>query len=435
MKNSFLVSLLVNFLFFTSILAQFPQKPEIIRGPYVQNNTTSSAVIYWRTNVPTISQIKYAEKFGKRGKIITDNALTTEHEITITNLKTNSKYFYQITGSKKDKFIDQRQYFKTNPAIGSTQPIRIWALGDFGNSSKNQYNVKDAIINFTKEKPVDVWIWQGDNAYSNGKDDEFQKHVFRVYQDDFFKNTTTYPSPGNHDYAGLHDSSLPPYFKIFNLPANGEAGGVPSGTESYYSVDFGNVHLISLNSEEKAADGTYLYDSTGTQATWLKKDLAANKLPWVVVYWHKPSYSKGSHDSDTELFMYKIREGINPIIEKYNVDLVIAGHSHVYERTHPLRNHFGKDDTFSAGAHVFANSNSTADYIVKQGKPQGVIYIVNGSGGQIGGKQPGFPLNSAIYTNTEIGGSMIIDIENKKLDAKWIAADGRILDKFTITKE
>jgi acid phosphatase type 7 len=303
-------------------------------------------------------------------------------------------------------------------------------LGDFGNSSSNQYKVKDAIVNFTKEKPVDAWIWQGDNAYTYGKDEEFQKHVFRVYQD-----TTSYPAPGNHDYAGLHDSSLPPYFKIFNLPASGEAGGVASGTEAYYSVDFGNVHLVSLNSEEKAADGTYLYDPNGTQATWLKKDLEANKLPWVIAYWHKPSYSKGSHDSDTEDFMYKIREWVNPILEKHNVDLVIMGHSHVYERTHPLRNHFGKDDTFSATDHVFANSSSTSEYIVPKNKPQGVIYIVNGSGGQLGGRQPGFPLNSAIYTNTEIGGSMIIDVKGKKLDAKWIASDGNILDKFSITKE
>lgn len=435
MKTASLLLLFFSTFFHCCTFAQPPQTTEIIRGPYIQNNTTSSALVHWRTNLPTISQVKYSNKLGRRGKIITDNNLTTEHEITIPNLQINTKYYYKITSSKKVKLKDAKQYFKTNPAIGSTQPIRIWALGDFGCSSATQIKVKDAIVNYTKDKPVDAWIWQGDNAYTYGKDDEFQKHVFSVYQDDFFKNTTTYPAPGNHDYAGKHDSSLPPYFKIFNMPANGEAGGVASGTEAYYSVDFGNVHMISLNSEEKATDGTYLYDSTGTQAKWLIKDLEANKLPWVIAYWHKPSYSKGSHDSDTEDFMYKIREGVNPIMEKYNVDLVIMGHSHVYERTHPLRNHFGKDDTFSSKDHVFASSNSTSEYIVKKGTPQGVIYIVNGSGGQLGGRQPGFPLNSAIYTNTEIGGSMIIDVEGKKMDAKWIASDGSIMDKFTITKE
>jgi acid phosphatase type 7 len=411
------------------------QNLQIIRGPYIQNTTTTSSVVHWRTNIPSQTKLFFSDKLGKKGKSITENELTTEHIVKVSGLKRNQKYFYKISDNKKEKLTDATYFFKTNPAIGSEQPIRIWALGDFGCSSESQYDVRDAIVNFTKEKPVDVWIWQGDNAYTYGKDEEFQKHVFAHYQNQFFKNTSTYPSPGNHDYAGLHDSSLPPYFKIFDMPANGEAGGIASGTEAYYSVDFGNVHLISLNSEEKAADGSYLYDPNGTQATWLKKDLEANKLPCVIAYWHKPSYSKGSHDSDTEDFMFKIRENVNPILEKYNVDLVIAGHSHVYERTHPLRNHFGKDDTFSASEHIFANSNSTSEYIVPKNKPQGVIYVVNGSGGQLGGKQPGFPLNSAIYTNNEIGGSMIIDVEGKKLNAKWIASNGQILDQFNISKQ
>jgi acid phosphatase type 7 len=431
MKNKTIFSIACLFILQNCIA----QTPQIIRGPYIQNTTTSSAIVHWRTNTPSQSKIFFTDKLGKKGKSITESELTTEHIVKISGLKTNQKYFYKISENKKEKLTDATYYFKTNPKIGSEQPIRIWALGDFGCSSKSQFAVRDAIMNFTKEKPIDAWIWQGDNAYTFGKDEEFQKHVFAHYQDQFFKNTSLYPSPGNHDYAGLHDSSLPPYFKIFDMPANGEAGGIASGTEAYYSVDFGNVHLISLNSEEKANDGTFLYDSSGTQATWLKKDLAANKLPWVIAYWHKPSYSKGSHDSDTEDFMYKIRENINPILERYHVDMAIMGHSHVYERTHPLRGHLGNDDSFEPTTHIVAPSNSTAEYNLKKGESQGTIYIVNGSGGQLGGKQPGFPLNAAIYTNNEIGGSMIIDVEGKKLASKWIASDGQILDQFTINKQ
>ncbi len=193
------------------------QNPEIVRGPYIQNVTTSSVLIHWRTNTPTPSILKYANNFKKNGKIIADNTLKTEHEITISNLKTNTKYFYSIVKSKNEKFTDSKQYFKANPKIGSTQPIRIWALGDFGNSSPNQMKVRDAIVKYTENQPVDVWIWQGDNAYSYGRDEEYQKHVFPHYQKDFFKNTTLYPSPGNHDYAGKHDSSLPPYFNTLAL--------------------------------------------------------------------------------------------------------------------------------------------------------------------------------------------------------------------------
>jgi hypothetical protein len=80
-----------------------------------------------------------------------------------------------------------------------------------------------------------------------------------------------------------------------------------------------------------------------------------------------------------------------------------------------------------------ATEKSPSHYLVgKEG--QGVIYVVNGSGGKLGGREPGFPLKSAVYTNTEVGGSMILDVSKSKLDAKWLAADGQIRDQFIIEK-
>jgi hypothetical protein len=131
--------------------------------------------------------------------------------------------------------------------------------------------------------------------------------------------------------------------------------------------------------------------------------------------------------------MKNMREKVNPLYEKFKVDIVLAGHSHVYERTAPLRGHFGINDTFDASKQVVATEKSPNHYLVgKNG--QGVIYIVNGSGGKLGGRQKGFPLKSAVYTNTEIGGSMILDVSKSKLDAKWLAADGQIRDQFIIEK-
>jgi hypothetical protein len=128
-----------------------------------------------------------------------------------------------------------------------------------------------------------------------------------------------------------------------------------------------------------------------------------------------------------------MREKVNPLFEKFNVDVVVAGHSHVYERTMPLRGHFGVNDSFDAAKHVVASEKSPNHYQVgKNG--QGVIYIVNGSGSKLGGREPGYPLKSAVYSNTEVGGSMIFDVSKSKFDAKWLAADGVIRDQFTIEK-
>lgn len=405
-------------------LSAFGQTDSIVRGPYLQSMTSESVIIQWRTATPMASRILFGE--NSLNQVALDTNQVIDHVLKVGGLKTNKTYSYSISEGKGGKF-------HTKPKAGDPNSVRVWALGDFGYDTPNQKAVLNAVKNYTAKQPIDAWIWLGDNAYNTGKEEEYQKYVFDVYGKDFFPNLALYPAPGNHDYAGKHDPMKPPYFTIFTLPMEGQSGGVPSHSESYYSVDYGSLHLISLDTELRDAAGNQVMDGKGDQYDWLAKDLAANRLPFTIVYFHKPPYSKGSHDSDTELDMKNMREKVNPVFEKYKVDIVLAGHSHVYERTLPLRGHFGINDTFDASKQVVATEKSPNHYIVgKNG--QGVIYIVNGSGGKLGGREPGFPLKSAVYTNTEVGGSMIIDVTNTKLEAKWLAADGLIRDQFIIEK-
>jgi 3',5'-cyclic AMP phosphodiesterase CpdA len=130
--------------------------------------------------------------------------------------------------------------------------------------------------------------------------------VFGVYAD-LFRNIPFMPASGNHDYRTMQGA---PFRDVFNLP----------GTEKWYSYDYGRVHFVALDTE---ADYT-------TQAQWLEEDLAKTELPWKILYMHKPMYSSGMHGSDTTL-----RSKIEPIAEKYGVQLILAGHDHDYERMKP----------------------------------------------------------------------------------------------------
>ncbi len=406
--------------------AAFSQNDEIVRGPYLQSMTSESVLIQWRTVSPQSSEVTLEAKGEKKSRVIADTNRVIDHVLKVSGLSPNKSYTYKISSN-------HQWTFHTKPKAGDPNSVRIWALGDFGFVTPNQNAVISSIKNYTADKPIDAWIWLGDNAYNNGKDEEYQKYVFDVYQADFFPNLALYPSPGNHDYAGKHDPTVPPYFKIFSLPTEGEAGGVASHSESYYSVDYGSLHLISIDTELRDAAGNQVMDGKGDQYDWLAKDLAANRLPFTIVYFHKPPYSKGSHDSDTESDMKNMREKVNPLFEKYNVDVVLAGHSHVYERTLPLRGHFGVNNSFDAATQVVATEKAPNHYVVGK-KGQGVIYVVNGSGSRLGGRMPGFPLKSAVYVNTEVGGSMIIDVSKSKFVAKWVAADGQVRDQFVIEK-
>merc|ERR1711974_254957 len=110
-----------------------------------------------------------------------------------------------------------------------------------GNSSFNQYSVyaKYRQENFGKE--TNLWLWLGDNAYNVGTQYEYQTHVFDVY-DDILRNHMIYPSAGNHDMSSCNAlTQKGPYFDMFSLPTQGEAGGVPSNSEAHYSYDYGNI--------------------------------------------------------------------------------------------------------------------------------------------------------------------------------------------------
>ena len=125
------------------------------------------------------------------------------------------------------------------------------------------------------------------------------------------KNMVIWPATGNHD---LHTANAAaqsgPYFDMFTLPKVGEAGGLSSGTEAYYSFNYANVHFICLESTDASFRAT-----GGNMATWLTNDLNANTQRWTVVYFHHPPYSKGSHDSDTETELIQMRTNIVPILE------------------------------------------------------------------------------------------------------------------------
>ncbi|CCH55309.1 Iron/zinc purple acid phosphatase-like protein [Fibrisoma limi BUZ 3] len=411
------------------------QAVDIIRGPYLQVVTPTSITIRWRTSQPTESRVQFGTSATKLNQEVSDSKPVTDHEVVLTNLKPATRYYYTYGATKSTMKADPGQYFQTAPKPGSTEPVRIWALGDFGNSSATQLGARDAIVRTTQDRRPDVWLWLGDNAYSNGKEEEFQQHVFGVYQDGFFRNMPFWATPGNHDYGGQIESQDIPYFRICSMPKRGEAGGIPSGSESYYAFDYGNVHFVSLDSYGKMDGGQRLYDTTSRQVDWLKRDLAANKQPWTIVFFHHPPYTKGSHDSDTEELLVKLRQNLLPILERYNVDLVLGGHSHVYERTHPIVGHYGLADTFDPKYIVAASNSAQPNEYRVNGKKQGIIYVVAGSGGQLGGQEPGWPLKAAAYTNNTDGGSMLIDVNDNRLEARWVCTDGVVRDQFSIVKE
>lgn len=434
--KSYLSALIFSLVAFVSVAQS------IVRGPYLQAATASSIVIRWRTDSPTNSVVRFGADKSNLSQSVTDLTATTEHEIKLPSLQSATTYFYSIGTTDKTQAEGLDYYFTTSLPKGNTSKIRLWAMGDMGDGSPNQLAVRDAYLRYTQNNnfATNAILMLGDNAYGSGTDLEYQNSFFNIYQNYFFRNTTFWTIPGNHEYySGSQYEREVAYFKMFSPPQQGEAGGVASETKMYYSFDIANVHIIALDSYG-IEEGKYrLSDTLGPQVQWLKKDLAANHQPWTIVMFHHPPYTKNSHDSDAEAELVAIRQNLTPILERYGVDLVLSGHSHLYERSRLMRGHIGMSYTFDEKKNLFTTSSGRYDgqpnscaYIKNTGQ-EGTIYTVIGSSGRLNGfdgvAHPAMP-----YKNVTIGGSGIIEIEDKRLDFKWLGSDDIVYDQFTIFK-
>jgi hypothetical protein len=428
-----------------------PPSASLLRGPYLNAATPNSIVIRWRTDAAASSRVRFGTTSSNLSQVVQDAASVTDHIIKLTGLTPYTRYFYSV-GSLTDTLQgDTENYFYTLPVAGLTDSLlRIGVIGDCGNNSTNQRNVRDQLSNYLGSNYMNSWILLGDNAYSSGLDAEFQAEFFNIYKDKFLKQNPLFPAPGNHDYGNSTSSpsvtnhTLAPYYQNFTMPIAGEAGGTASNNPAFYSYNVGNVHFLSLDSYGKESDASLMYDTTGAQVQWIKQDLANNtNKGWVVAYWHHPPYTMGSHNSDNESDLVQIRQKFIQILERMGVDLILCGHSHDYERSKLMKGHYGNEASFDANVHHLSASSGLYDgttnscpYIKDSATNyQGTVYVVSGSAGQLGGQQGTFPHNAMYYSDATNGGAMILEVKGNRLDAKWVCADGVIRDHFTMMKD
>ena len=416
----------------------------LTRGPYLQKATTSSIIVRWRTDINVNSKVLYGLSPTSLTQNETISGTRTEHSVQLTGLSPNTRYYYSVG---YDLIVIQgsnQNYFVTNPLPNTEGKYTFWVTGDCGNNSTNQINVLNQYLNFIGDSVTHGWLLLGDNAYSFGTDQEYTTNFFNIYQPTIMKHAPIWPVPGNHDYgnsATSQDNHNVSYYSIFDLPVNGEAGGVPSNNEAFYSYDYGNIHFLALDSYGEESNKR-LYDTTGTQVQWIKQDLVANHKKWTIAYWHHPPYTMGSHNSDTESELILMRTNFVKMLESYGVDLIMCGHSHSYERSKLMKGHYGLEPTFNATTHNISTSSARYDgstnscpYRKDSVKVSGSVYIVAGSAGQLGGQQTAYPHNAMFYSNTINGGSLILQVDGRRLDGKWLCSDGIIRDQFNIYKD
>jgi len=348
--------------------------PIRIRTGFFQDSATSVAV-QWETDVDTTaSVIEWGEvlvsdnrKLGATFVLGPEGGTQARvHEAHLCDLTPGTTIQYRVGAD--GVFSDTHSYTTFDPAASQ---LTFLALGD---SRGDNATLADLVSLAVPYDPRLV-IHSGDMVNMGSSLSEWADFYDHVPE---FATTPLVGVHGNHEYLAE---------EFFGMVAS-------PGDEEAFSVDIGPMHLAVLNDSRDSLD-------IEAQAAWLDQDLAKTTATFKIVATHKPMYSSGTHGGEGPT-----HGKIVPVLETHDVNLVLCGHDHGYERTLPLR-----------GEAVVENP---AD---------GVTYVTTGGGGA--------------YLYTFVGDwftahaesvyhMCVITLDGRVLTLTAIRNDGSIMDEFVL---
>lgn len=312
----------------------FAQPSTLRRYPYLQSVTTTSARIAWTATGDAAGTVRFATtSAGPWTEVVaTAEAFTTTRtgdseaytalDATLENLEPNRAYCYEVLVDGAP--VATGLTFQT-AWQGAERPIRILAFGDSGNASPEQLAVRDAFM----QREFDLFLHLGDMAYGEGTFVQFEERVFGVYRD-FMHRVPSFPTIGNHEY---NTDNGQPYLDVYYLF---EQALRETDQERYYSFDYGNVHFVSLDSNDEMLLPIQLdLDEAidDDMIDWLRTDLSRSDATWKIAFFHHPPFSLYADRGDNA----GVLNQIIPALREGEVDLILVGHDHHYVRSLPIR--------------------------------------------------------------------------------------------------
>jgi predicted phosphodiesterase len=270
----------------------------------------------------------------------------------------------------------------------ASDPLVFAVMGDTGTGGRAQMAVAEQMKEQWERRRFEFVITVGDNIYPDGDPALLKPRFEDPYRPLLDAGVKFYASLGNHDVEDSQARAAQTNYEHFNM-----------GGRSYYSFEKGKSFWDKVTGggpmvEFFALDTTRMDDE---QLAWIEKELAGSKARWKVVYMHHPLYSSaGRHGSHK-----KFRALLEPVFVRHKVDVVFAGHDHVYERTKPQK---------------------------------GIVHYVAGAGGKL--RKGDLDRGTAFFAegNDDVNSFLVVSVTDEEMRVEAIATDGRVLDHSFIAK-
>ena len=379
--------------------------PVITKGPYLQNPSSTAITVQYEASAPGDGLVRFGD-----GGALDRVAPAVAHEkmesrvdsrtrkpskwpvylyrARLTGLKPGTVYRYQVapSGDMAAEELPPPRTFRTFP--DTPEPITFIAYGD---SRSNPARHRALASHFMEHKPAFI-LHNGDMVGNSSSYDQWGPEFFSPLQDVIDQVPILVA-------RGSHEPDPKPVLRLFDFPDG----------RLWYSFDCGPVHVVVLDSKEDKIE----------VLRWLEADLAAATAPWKIAMYHNPSFNLASHKSDSG------RTTFLPILEKYGVDVVLSGHSHLYERFKPL---YPTSPAASLESKVVsAGSGAT----VADAPPRPITFITTGGGGA---RLHGAVQNPILAKASRLYHYCVFTVNADTLRLLTLGADGQEIDRLTITK-
>ncbi len=306
---------------------------DIVMNPYLQAVDTGGVTVLVECNSTVAASVDFGTTASYGSTASTASTKTTTnttyvHRVRLTGLAADTLYHYRARhgASTTGDFT-----FRTAVAPGT--PYRFAFLADFRTNTAPHDRVAQRVLNTDQPRVA----FYGGDLCNDSTYAVFKSEFLRANELALAARVPFFNAAGNHEGWST------------NTQAFTEAPASASGTQAYYSLDYGDVHVLVLNNQVSDSPGS-------AQATFAQADLAASVKPWKIVVVHYPAYCAGGHNEDADM-----KALTTSAFEPNGVDLVLAGHSHFYQ--HNLVNGIHHMVIGTVGAPQAAPG--TASYTVK----------------------------------------------------------------------
>ncbi len=314
------------------------------------SKTSDSAEVRFTTDRSAIESAEVIQGTSEKikdtkNKDANDNYYS--NKVTVDGLSENTTYYYQV---KKDSTWGEIEEYRTKSFsdfsflyVGDPQ---IGASGNKDNDAKNWNTVLNQAVD---NHDVSFMVSAGDQI--NDTDGDSEDEYYGYLGADALRSLPVATTIGNHD------SKNPNYSYHFNIPNSFNnpndkyipqaytEGTTPAGTDYYYT--YGNVLFIVLDTNNY---------NCATHENVIRKAISDNPdAKWRVVTFHQDIYGAARNHSDSDGMV--LRTQLTPIIDKYDIDVVLQGHDHTYSRTYQLTGDGEQHTAYNNNNYLEKNEN------------------------------------------------------------------------------